>query len=87
MPFLYLQNQNMTQSILAIFENGVFKPLESPNLSENEQVRLTVEVSPKQSCTAASNGKSDPLAGIRVSTGIHDLAENFDEYRFGKRSS
>lgn len=76
----------MIQSILAIYENGVFKPLESPNLPENEHVRLTVEVSPKQVSPAASNGKSDPLADIRVSTGIPDLAEKFDEYRFGKRS-
>ena len=76
----------MNQSILAIYENGVFKPLEAPNLPENEQVRLTVEVAPMHVGSAASNGKSDPLAGIRVSTGIPDLAENFDEYRFGKRS-
>jgi hypothetical protein len=30
---------------------------------------------------------SDPLAGIRVSTGIPDLAEHFDDYRFGKSAN
>lgn len=30
---------------------------------------------------------ADPLAGIRVATGIFDLAEQFDDYRFGKLSS
>lgn len=28
----------------------------------------------------------DPLADIRVATGIPDLAERFDDYRFGKLS-
>ena len=30
---------------------------------------------------------ADPLAGIRVATGISDLAEKFDDYRFGKLSN
>ena len=77
--------QDMHQSILAIYENGVFKPLETLNLPEKEQVRLTVEIDPKKDSSSTSNGKSDPLADIRVSTGIPDLAENFDDYRFGKR--
>lgn len=28
----------------------------------------------------------DPLAGLQVSTGIVDLAERFDDYRFGRLS-
>jgi hypothetical protein len=31
--------------------------------------------------------EADPLAGIRVATGIPDLAERFDDYRFGKLST
>jgi hypothetical protein len=27
---------------------------------------------------------TDPLAGLRVATGIEDLAEHFDDYRFGR---
>ena len=32
-----------------------------------------------------ASGSDDPLAGVRVSTGIADLAEKFDDYRFGRR--
>jgi hypothetical protein len=27
---------------------------------------------------------TDPLAGLRIATGIRDLAERFDDYRFGR---
>ena len=73
----------MSQIIRAIYENGVFKPLEAPDLTESEQVRLTVElVAPD---APSSQATSDPLAGVRAATGITDLAENFDDYRFGKQ--
>lgn len=67
----------MTQVVTAIFENGVLRPLEHLNLAENQQVRVIVET------TIADD---DPLAGLRASIGIRDLAENFDEYRSGRRS-
>jgi predicted DNA-binding antitoxin AbrB/MazE fold protein len=73
----------MSKTIRAIYENGVFRPLESPDLPEFEQVRLTVEpVSPD---VPPSQGLADPLAGVRAAIGISDLAENFDDYRFGKQ--
>ena len=73
----------MSQTIRAIYENGVFKPLETLDLPESEQVRLTVEtIAPDGT---PNQGFTDPLAGVRASTGISDLADNFDDYRFGKR--
>lgn len=33
----------MSQVLDAIFEKGVFKPLQAPNLSEGQHVRLVVE--------------------------------------------
>lgn len=75
----------MSLVVDAVFENGVFRPLELPQLAEHERVRLTVD-------TVGTNGRTtgtdsdDPLANIRVATGIPDLAENFDDYRFGRRS-
>lgn len=33
----------MKQTINAIYENGVFRPLKSPAISEGQQVRLIVE--------------------------------------------
>jgi len=72
------------QTIRAIFENGVLVPLDELTLAEREQVRVTVmsnHPSPEfQSET------DDPLAGIRVATGVSDLSEKFDDYRFGKRT-
>lgn len=72
----------MSQTIRAIYENGVFKPLETLDLPEFEQVRLTVE---PIASASPNQGFTDPLAGLRASTGISDLADNFDDYRFGKR--
>jgi predicted DNA-binding antitoxin AbrB/MazE fold protein len=76
----------MSQTIRAIYENGILRPLEALSLADREHVRLTVE--PDSSSTISSsvdNESADPLASLRVSTGISDLAENFDDYRFGKR--
>jgi len=75
----------MTNSIRAVYENGVFRPLDTPNLPEHQQVRLTVEsiVTNMKGKTETDGG--DPLADVRVSMGISDLAEHFDDYRFGRR--
>ena len=75
----------MSQVIDAIFEDGVFRPLQLPQLAEHELVRLTVDTASKNGRTTGADS-GDPLANIRVATGIPDLAENFDDYRFGRRS-
>ena len=75
----------MTHSIRAIYENGVFRPLDALTLSEHEQVRLTVESISSSTEAKTESDAADPLAGIRSPTGISDLAENFDDYRFGRR--
>ena len=33
----------MSETLEAIYENGVFKPLKAPRISEGQHVRLTVE--------------------------------------------
>ena len=76
----------MRNTIRAIYENGVFRPLDTPNLPEHQQVRLTVESITSNKEGQTERGMVDPLADVRVSTGISDLAEHFDDYRFGKRS-
>ena len=77
---------DMSQTIRAIYENGVLRPLETLSLAERERVRLTVEPdSPNLGTPSADDGVTDPLLGLRAATGIPDLAENFDDYRFGKR--
>jgi predicted DNA-binding antitoxin AbrB/MazE fold protein len=36
----------MAKTILAIYENGVFKPLEKPDLQDAQRLKLTFEVLP-----------------------------------------
>jgi predicted DNA-binding antitoxin AbrB/MazE fold protein len=76
----------MSQMIQAIYEDGVLKPLGKLVLGEHQQVQITVEPH-----VATGNPRSqdfdDPLSGIRAATGIPDLAEHFDDYRFGCRKT
>jgi len=55
-------------------------------LSEHQKVRVavlpTIAENPAGGVTATP---TDPLDGVRSATGIPDLAENFDDYRFGRR--
>lgn len=84
---MFTYDRAMSQTILAIYENGVLVPLESLSLSDRTQVRLTVETAPfaeDVSSNLPENG--DPLDGIRVATGVPDLAQNFNDYRFGTKS-
>jgi predicted DNA-binding antitoxin AbrB/MazE fold protein len=40
-----LKDKIMEQVLEAIYSNGVFTPLETPSLPENQHVRLTISVS------------------------------------------
>ena len=65
-------------TIEAIYEKGVFRPVEKIELSEGERVNITVEVKvvpPKDSAEDFSN--------IAVDAGITDLATNVDYYLYG----
>jgi predicted DNA-binding antitoxin AbrB/MazE fold protein len=42
----------MTQTIDAVFENGVLKPLEDLHFTDGQQVRITVEMKKKPSADA-----------------------------------
>ncbi len=75
----------MSQVIQAIYENGILRPLGHLELEERQHVRVTVDLLPKGGSDSVPAESSDPLEGIRVSTGIADLAEHFDDYRFGLR--
>ena len=72
----------MTQIIRAVYEGGVLRPLDSLSLAERQHVTITVQ-SPDSA--APLDVIDDPLSGLRVGTGIVDLAEHFDEYRHGTR--
>ena len=77
----------MTIIFEAVYENGVLKPLEGLPFREHERVRVSAEaVERGGGSDAAPPAVDDPLADIRIATGIPDLAEHFDDYRFGHRS-
>ena len=75
----------MSMIIDAIYENGVLRPLGSLDLAEHQQVRLIVDATAPGNASPRADNDDDPLAGIRIATGLGDLAEHFDDYRFGRR--
>jgi predicted DNA-binding antitoxin AbrB/MazE fold protein len=75
----------MEHTVHAVYENGMFRPLEKLDLGEHQHVQLIVKADSDVGPQRASD-RADPLAGVRCATGIPDLAEHFDDYRFGRRS-
>ena len=76
----------MSQVVHAVYEEGVLRPLDPLDLPEHQRVRVAVEPVPLGPPEPGPSGYGDdPLAGVRASTGIADLAEHFDDYRFGRR--
>lgn len=73
----------MNKTIRAIYEGGVFRPLDDVDLDDKSEVLVTVE--PSQSAIAQPVPTEDPLAAITFSSGIGDLAQQFDDYRFGRK--
>jgi predicted DNA-binding antitoxin AbrB/MazE fold protein len=74
----------MPMIVDAVYENGVLRSLAGLDLPERQQVRVTVEVAPYMAATPPGSD-DDPLADIRIATGLGDSAEHFDDYRFGRR--
>jgi hypothetical protein len=80
----------MDQTFEAIVVGGILHPIGSPQLPENERLRVTVAPIPPAPPAEQSVEKTiplgvDPLEGLACDTGISDLAEHFDDYRFGRR--
>lgn len=71
----------MTQQALAVYEHGTLKLLGPVSLAEQQKVRVEITTVDETD----SEPIQDPLDGIEVDTGISDLAEHFDDYRFGLR--
>lgn len=67
----------MPESVEAIYENGVFRPLQPVNLPEGERVRLTVATGERANDPAAN------LSDLAVDMGTPDLATNIDHYLYG----
>ncbi len=74
----------MVQVIEAVYENGLLRPLEKLDLPESQRLRVTIEPL-NDGSKSATPSQAYPLLNLRVATGISDLAEHVDEYRFRKR--
>ena len=68
----------MREQVEAIYENGLFRPLNRVDLPEGERVYLTVITFGDITKDPAYN-----LAEIAEETGIPDLAINIDYYLYG----
>lgn len=70
----------MTKTFSAIFENGVFRPVEPVDFPEHCQVRVQV-----QSVEAANDGASldevYAILGKRFSSGERDVAARHNEHQ------
>jgi predicted DNA-binding antitoxin AbrB/MazE fold protein len=75
----------MIQKVQAIFENGVLRPLGKLSLEEHQRVEISIHSILPTKVDGEKRSLGDPLEGLRVATGIADLSENFDDYRFGRR--
>ena len=76
----------MTQQALAVYEHGTLKLLGPVSLAEQQKVHVEITAVDETDSTNAEAATVEyPLAHIRIQTGISDLAEHFDDYRFGLR--
>jgi len=75
----------MTKTVPAIYENGVFRPLQPLTLPEHQQVHLLV--TPEDPATLASTQRQ-ALADLEDlgSSGRSDIATAHDSYIYQKNS-
>ena len=71
----------MHENIEAIYEDGVFKPLQKPHLKEHEKVELTVSTG-SEIDSAVKNALSITEIG---ESSFSDTSLNHDEYLYGKK--
>lgn len=82
-------------TIPAIYENGVFRPMQSVDLEEGKKVEIEIVSSDDADSAyripdlARDNGAPDSIdpaadfSDIAIDSGITDLAENIDHYLYG----
>ena len=70
----------MTQTIHAIYEHGVFRPIKPIDLPEHSEVEFEVR---RKDSEAKKPTLDDvyALLGARFDTGEHDVAERHDEHQ------
>ena len=72
----------MTKVINAIFEDGVFKPLEKVDIKEHEKIKIIItaeiETTPREECSIAG------IIDIAQDCPDTDLSIHHDKYLYGE---
>ena len=74
----------MADTIPAVYENGVFRPLQSPRLQEHQQVYLLVILEDPAALAASQRQALADLAGIG-SSGHNDISAAHDSYLYRRK--
>ncbi len=73
----------MNKTIRAVYQGGVFHPIEEVSLEDKSEVLVIIEIT--QESEKEANSPDDPIAEISFASGLGDLSQRFDDYRFGVR--
>jgi predicted DNA-binding antitoxin AbrB/MazE fold protein len=73
----------MTKTIHAIYENGVFRPVEPVNLPDHTavEIELRVEAGPETAPVSQGLAKIYAILGERFDSGHSDTAARHDEHQ------
>ncbi len=63
-------------TVTAIYEKGVFRPIQKVDFEEGEQVEIIIKL-PEEKDSAES------IPDLAIDTGVSDLATNVDYYLYG----
>lgn len=75
----------MSETITAIYENGIFKPLQDVKLHDRQKVKLEIITEDETALVESQKKALLDLAGIGTS-GLKDVARKHDEYLYQKES-
>jgi predicted DNA-binding antitoxin AbrB/MazE fold protein len=73
----------MTETIVAVYENGVFRPLQPPHLHEHQEVRIIVITDDSAALATSQRQALADLAGMGNS-GNSDISTAHDSYLYRK---
>ncbi|MBU4184797.1 MAG: antitoxin family protein [Proteobacteria bacterium] len=75
----------MSKLITAIYEDGIFKPLQDINLRDHQRVKLEIIHEAEPSLVESQKKALLEIAGIGNS-GLSDVARKHNKYLYGKDS-
>ncbi len=67
-------------TVEAIYENGVFRPIQKVDFEDGERVKMTVEITVK---TKEEKDPAETIPDMAIDMGISDFALNIDHYLYG----